>query len=739
MHRNALTRWDPLLTALRRAADTFLIEARLTFTSRRAIPVHNDPTAGVPPRVPELAKNDSRLFELLASVDVGVWYCDLPFDKLKWDARAKEHFGLPPDADVTIDLFYDRLHPADRDRTRQAIEAAIANHTEYNIEYRTVAAQGRTRWIRAIGRSFYDESGRPVRFDGVTVDITRQKDAEQQVEQSRRDLADVFDRITDGFAAFDRNWTYRFINTAACNLIGRSAAEVVGRNLLEIFPDIRNTPFWDGLQRAANEQTTVEVEGYYAPSEKWLSTRISPSTDGLAVYFRDVTEQKRAGALLGQHDAQFQLLADTIPQLAWMADPSGYIFWYNRRWYEYTGTTPKDMEGWGWQSVHDPKVLPSVLESWRQSIETGEPFDMVFPIRGANGIFRPFLTRVMPMRDAAGKVLRWFGTNTDISAQLESEAELRSSQDRLRAALEASATGTFRWDIETNALDWDENLDRLFGLQPGEAVRNLSSFIERVYPGDRPEVIARCERSALTGIDLDMEFRVVWPDGTMRWLYDRGKTFRDSTGRPSSMTGACVDITERKRVEQSLQERARITALGAEIGIALTTSNSMPEMLRMCTDAVVKHLDAAFARIWTLNADADTLELQASSGLYTHINGGHARVPVGKFKIGLIAEEREPHLTNDVLNDPRVGDREWARREGMVAFAGYPLIIENTLIGVAALFARHPLGPETLEALASIANSIALGTQRKRNDAALRESEAQNGHPQYGAGLCRDY
>ena len=110
-------------------------------------------------------------------------------------------------------------------------------------------------------------------------------------------------------------------------------------------------------------------------------------------------------------------------QLAWMANADGYIFWYNQRWYEYTGTTPEQMEGWGWQAVHDPEALPEVLERWKASIATGEPFDMVFPLRGADGEFRPFLTRVMPVKEAEGKVVRWFGTNTDISERARAEAE----------------------------------------------------------------------------------------------------------------------------------------------------------------------------------------------------------------------------------------------------------------------------------------------------------------------------
>ena len=129
---------------------------------------------------------------------------------------------------------------------------------------------------------------------------------------------------------------------------------------------------------------------------------------------RDVTEQKRLEEELRQSESQLRALADSMPNLAWIADGDGSIFWYNRGWYEYTGTTLAEMQGWGWQSVHDPKVLPDVVRNWRLSIETGQPFEMLFPLRSARGEFRWFLTRVNPMRDSGGKVLRWFGTNTDI-------------------------------------------------------------------------------------------------------------------------------------------------------------------------------------------------------------------------------------------------------------------------------------------------------------------------------------
>ncbi len=135
-------------------------------------------------------------------------------------------------------------------------------------------------------------------------------------------------------------------------------------------------------------------------------------------------------ASMRESEEKLRLLADTIPQLAWMAHPDGSIFWYNRRWYEYTGTTADQMEGWGWQAVHDPAVLPSVLARWKSSIQSGDPFEMVFPLKGADQQFRPFLTRVNPLRAQEGHILYWFGTNTDISEIKRMEQALREADRR---------------------------------------------------------------------------------------------------------------------------------------------------------------------------------------------------------------------------------------------------------------------------------------------------------------------
>jgi len=187
-------------------------------------------------------------------------------------------------------------------------------------------------------------------------------------------------------------------------------------------------------------------------------------------------------------------------------------------------------------------------------------------------------------------------------------------------------------------------------------------------------------------------------------IYENGRLYLDLTARTTELE---AEVAAHRKSEAELSERARLAVLGADIGVTLTRGGPLAVVLHHCAAALVWHLDAAFARIWTLNADGTVLQLQASAGMYTHLDGAHSRVRVGALKIGTIAASRQPHLTNDVLNDPLVSDREWARREGMVAFAGYPLIVEGQLVGVMAMFAREALGPFVLEALGSVAHEIA--------------------------------
>ncbi len=183
------------------------------------------------------------------------------------------------------------------------------------------------------------------------------------------------------------------------------------------------------------------------------------------------------------------------------------------------------------------------------------------------------------------------------------------------------------------------------------------------------------------------------------------------------------EIALRRNTEAHLCEQRDLAEFGNKIGMALVQTATLDETLQSCTAMLVKYLGGAFARIWVACPESEELVLRASAGIYEHLDGAHSRIKFGQFKIGTIAKNQTPHLTNNVIGDHLVHNQVWARREHMVAFAGYPLIVDNRTVGVMAMFSRHELSQEILTAMGTVANSIAIGIERKLNEQRLIEAK----------------
>src|SRR5919199_1666621 len=263
--------------------------------------------------------------------------------------------------------------------------------------------------------------------------------------------------------------------------------------------------------------------------------------------------------------------------------------------------------------------------------------------------------------------------------------------------------------------------ERITGYSVEEAVGKNCRFLQGE---DRDQPALEELRAAIReGRECRVVLHNYKKDGTLFWNELSISPVHDEQGNLANFVGVLDDVTERKRMEEALKSQARQVALRADVAAALSSGDTLSDVLERWEEAMVRHLNAAFARVWTLNEEEDVLELQASAGIYTHTDGPHSRVPVGELKIGLIAQERLPHVTNTVTSDPRVSDKEWARREGMIAFAGYPLIVEDRLVGVMAMFARQALAEDTMVALESVATAVAQGIERKRAEEAVEQSE----------------
>jgi PAS domain S-box-containing protein len=272
--------------------------------------------------------------------------------------------------------------------------------------------------------------------------------------------------------------------------------------------------------------------------------------------------RKAAEEGMRESEAEFRALADNIPQLAWMARPDGTLYWYNRRWYEFTGATPEQSLGAGWSGFHHPDHVERVAGTFRAAIAGGESWEDTFPLRAKDGSYRWFLSRAVPIRDEAGGIVRWFGTNTDITEQRETEIRAVDAERRLQAALKSGRIGTWSWDFGSDAVEADEKLLTIFGLEPKDGLRMREVF-ERVHPDDMPGLAAKVEEAKRALGEYDHEFRVVLPSGEIRWAIARGHAARHPARPGLYMVGITWDVTERRRTEEALreaEERYRLAA-----------------------------------------------------------------------------------------------------------------------------------------------------------------------------------
>lgn len=330
------------------------------------------------------------------------------------------------------------LHPEDATKFEKDFKDAFKKQKTINKEYRFRRADGEYRWMLTIGAPRFTPDGRFIGYFGTYTDFHDLKQTQLALQASEERFRTLIEKSADAVQLVSPEGKIIFTSNSIKNVLGYTPEELQDEGVAPYLHPKDLDYFaqhFRALLKHPGEQVTLQYRVRHKNgSWAWLETvganhLKTPHINAIVGNFRNITEQKLAEERIRRSEKRFRALADNIPNLAWMAKADGSIYWYNNRWYEYTGTKPEDMEGWGWQSVHDPEVLPDVMKKWKNSIKSGKVFEMVFPLKGVDGEFRPFLTRVVPLRSDSGEIEQWIGTNTDISEQLHiQQAQARNQE-----------------------------------------------------------------------------------------------------------------------------------------------------------------------------------------------------------------------------------------------------------------------------------------------------------------------
>jgi len=423
----------------------------------------------------------------------------------------------------------------------------------------------------------------------------------------------IYDTAPVGLAFLTPDCRYSQINQRLTEICGISVADHIGCSVRETVPQVAEAV--EGIvakiMRTGEPVMGIEVRGQKADKSNadhvwttnWHPLRgADGSIVGVNVVAEDITERKRAEAAINasqqalrESETRFRELADNISQFAWTADPSGARYWYNKRWYDYSGTTFEEMQGLGWHKLHHPDHLQRVIHHQRHCFQTGTPWEDTFPLRGRDGTYRWFLSRAQPIRDEAGEVIRWFGTNTDITEQLEAEKALRELNDTLehRVADETRARLQI-WNVSQDLLVISDLKGVYLSVNPAwtatlgwpmaDLVGKTSSWL--LHPDDWERTKAEVARLASGQKTIFFESRFRDTEGNYHWLSWKAAPDGDrlyAMGR---------DVTELKAAEAKLRETQQELAQVARRTTMVAMSAAIAHEIKQPLGAIVAHANA---------------------------------------------------------------------------------------------------------------------------------------------------
>ena len=679
-----------------------------------------------------LQESETRLELAVNGTNEGLWdWMDLSGEDMWWSPNFYSLLGYAPqDLPSNLPTFRQLLHPDDRQPVDQALWDHIHHQTPFDRHFRMCTQSGTYRWFHGQGSAIRDSDHRAIRMAGSIRDVTEQREREEELHTLSNRLILATSVAKMGIWDWDIPTNHLKWDTQMFELFGvnpKDSSNTFDTWSRTLHPADRSAAE-NAVQRALQGQEELNTKFRIV----WPDQSVHIIAARGLVYWNDqghpmrmlgvnwdITEETKADHRLRESEQRFRSLADSAPVLIWLTGPDHQLSWVNKPWLDFTGQSLGQELGKGWLQGLHPDDHNRYGQTYLSAYEAKRSFTVEYRLRNIHKEFRWILSTGVPRFSPDGAFLGYIGSGIDIT-------ERKKAEEKFRLVVEAAPSGMIMINQKGRIVLANQLVTQLFHYSSKEL---LGQPIELLIP----ERFRRTHEADVSRFFAHLESRAM---GNGRDLYGRRKDGTEfpvevglqplKSGNDTYVLASIVDITKRKQWEEQLAEQNRMLALDAEIGKIISQQQDLQPLLQKCAQAMVDHLRAVNACIWLHRPEHHMLELQASSGDAIDLESLPGQIPIGQLLIGHIAQEQKPHCTNAVPEDPQISKQAWAKQEEVVAFAGYPLLKDQEMMGVMALFAKSPFSELTLNTLRMISDHIAMAIEGYQVHQAHQELSRQN-------------
>src|SRR6266850_1358076 len=506
----------------------------------------------------ELQRSEFYLAEGQRLAHMGSW----AFDPAGFDYWSPELFRMhgldPARKPPTVREYLDCVHPQDREPIANLIKGVWAKASPFDATKRIVRPNGEVRYIRCVGAPVVENQSLK-KYVGSALDVTEHEILTQELRRREAYLAEAQRLSHTGSFGWKPDtgeivWsdeTYRIFE------YDRSVKPTLDSLAQRVHPgDLAEVK--EVINRAFAGATNFEhAYRLLLPDGRVKHVHAIAHTLQDASGYRefvgavtDITEQRHAEAVIRQQEAELRNVVDTIPALVWSALPDGSNTYVNKRFVEYSGSSPKQTAGSGWQALIHPDDLERHASKWVEAVATGKPLENEVRSRRSDGQYRWQLDRGVPLRDEDGNIVKWYGVTTDIEDRKRAEEALRGSEAYLAEAQRLSQTGSWAWSPEQDIRYWSEECYRVLSFDPQDGLPRFEDFFQRIHPDDQPGFRELIETAIREKAEWEADYRIVHPDGPVRDIHVLAHPVLSTSGHLVEFVGTVIDVTERKRGEE---------------------------------------------------------------------------------------------------------------------------------------------------------------------------------------------